>query len=151
LEYRRYWNGAKKCSISVVALCNAIGLGFDQNPSDGKLVVTTSHGPINYIWPEMRYDLAILETQQFNQGWRWSPYVNEGPGLILTNGYSNSGWTASPAVVVGWGFIYKINNRIFARGGENYFIAKQGCYGDPTCYTKIQMEQVVRAGVGMNW
>ena len=151
VEFRHNWNSAKKCYGAVVAVCNATGLDFDQNPSDGKLIVPPSWGQTTYIWPTMRYDLAVLETQQFNVGRRWSPYVNEGPGVILTNGYGNSGWSANPAGVVGWGVTYRLKSRWFARANQNFLIGKQGCYGDPTCASVQTMEQVVRVGVGGKW
>jgi hypothetical protein len=146
-EYRWRWSDR-----------NALGFLYVQNPSDGKLWVSSSpssSGPStaatqSYIWPQMRWDLSILATQSFKAK-NLTPFVCEGPGIVVTNGYSVSGWSAGFAFVAGLGADYQLNRRLSARTGITFLNTKGGCYGDPTCGQTWGVVEDMRVGFVYRW
>jgi hypothetical protein len=135
LEYRRWFSDH-----------TALGLLYTQNPSDGKLLWQGQ----NYIWPQMRWDMAVLATERVNIG-NFAPFVSGGPGVLLTNGYGNCGWSGSFAVVSGAGTDYRLSRRLTARTGISFLITKSGCYQDPTCQAKSGMVEDLRLGFVYKW
>jgi hypothetical protein len=76
----------------------AIGIACAQNPSDGKLLWQGT----NYIEREMRREFSLLVTQRLPiRGWNLVPFLDGGPGFIVTNRYSDSGWSSDFAYVAG--------------------------------------------------
>jgi hypothetical protein len=137
IEYRR-------------ALNRVISFGgvFDGAPSDGKLIVPAWYErQTTYIWPMSEYKLIGLVTERSPYFGKWVPWLSEGFGTVLTDGYSNSGWTAEPAIPFGFGIDYQINKRWAARVGDRWILTKIGCYGDPTCGENHQVIQEVEVGV----
>jgi len=131
-EYRRYLNWR-----------NAIGISYAQNPSDGKLYWNGQ----NYIWPLMRYETTIIAIQQLRDG-AFRPFLVEGVGVIVTNGYSNSGWSANfVPLVAGVGADYRISAHFDARVEMLYEDAKQGCYDGKACHDANGVVQNAKAGV----
>jgi hypothetical protein len=135
LEYRR-WLGDH----------NALGFLYVQNPSDGKLLWQGQ----DYIWPQMRYDFSILATQRFNMK-KIAPFVCEGPGVVVTNGYNNSGWSAGLAFVAGLGADYSLSPRFSARTGVTFLDTKSGCYDDQTCHQAWGVVEDLRVGLAYKW
>lgn len=130
---------------------NALGLLYVQNPSDGKLWVSSSPGSTQtYVWPLMRYDLSILATQSFRVK-RLAPFLSEGPGVVVTNGYDNSGWSAGFAFVAGLGADYQLTPSLSARTGITFLNTKGGCYDDPTCSETWGVAEDLRIGFVYKW
>ncbi len=125
---------------------NALGLLYVQNPSNGKLFWQGN----NYIWPQMRWDLSVLATQKFDAK-RFAPFVSEGPGIVLTNGYKNCGWSGGIAIVVGLGTEYRISSRLSGRTGVTFLETKSGCYEDPTCRQTWGTVEDIRTGFIYRW
>jgi hypothetical protein len=139
-ETRRYWNAH-----------NALGLLYVQNPSDGNLWVPSGNGTgTSYIWPQMRYEVSVLATQRFSIG-KFSPFLSEGPGAVITNGYSNCGWNGEFAFVAGLGTQYEFSPRFSARTGITFLDSKIGCYGDPTCREAWSVAKDLRIGFAYKW
>jgi hypothetical protein len=142
IEYRRSLN-------------QIIGVGgvFTGGPSDGKLVVPKWYETqTTYIWPMAQYKLLGMVTERAPYFGKWTPYLSEGFGTILTDGFANSGWTAEPAIPFGFGIDYQINKRWSARVGDRWILTRIGCYGDPTCGEKFQeVDQEVEIGVVYKW
>jgi hypothetical protein len=140
IEFRRYWNRR-----------NALGLLYVQNPSDGNLWVPSGDGKgTNSIWPQMRYEVSVLATQQLPIG-RFSPFLSEGPGVVVTNGYGNCGWSGGFAFVAGLGTEYEFSPRLSARTGITFLETKSGCYDDPTCSQTWGVVEDMRVGFVYNW
>jgi hypothetical protein len=135
VEYRRWFSDR-----------NGLGFLYVQNPSDGKLIWQGQ----DYIWPQMRRDFSILATQQFEIG-RFVTFFNEGPGVVITNGYSNSGWSAGFAFVAGLGIDYPLSRRLSARTGVTFLDTKSGCYDDQTCHATWGVVEDVRVGLAYKW
>jgi hypothetical protein len=134
---------------------NALGFLYVQNPSDGRLWTSSTASMSGastqtYIWPLMRYDFSILATQSFKAG-RITPFVSEGPGVVVTNGYDNSGWSAGFAFVAGVGTEYELNPRLSARTGITFLNTKGGCYDDPTCRETWGVVEDLRIGFVYKW
>jgi hypothetical protein len=125
---------------------NALGLLYTQNPSDGKLLWQGQ----NYIWPQMRWDFSILGTESFNVR-NIAPFVCGGPGIVVTNGYGNSGWSAGFAFVAGIGTDYQLSRRISARTGITFLDTKSGCYDDQTCHATWGVAEDLRVGLVYKW
>ena len=125
---------------------SALGVLYTQNPSDGKLLWQGQ----NSIWPQMRWDLSILVTERLTAR-RIAPFVCGGSGVVVTNGYSNSGWSAGFAFVGGLGTDYQISRRFAARTGVTFFNTKGGCYEDPTCHETWGVVEDVRVGLAYRW
>lgn len=129
----------------------AVGLLYERNASDGRLQT-----PVGYmasdlsIWPATRYGIYALATEKMRSG-RFAPYVCEGPGVVLTNGGSNSGWSSDFGVVAGLGGNYQIRPRFSLRGGVNFLDVKSGCYGDGTCHAAWGVTKEVHAGIAYRW
>ena len=88
IEYRRNLN-------PVISF----GAVFDGGPSDGKLIVPAWYErQTTYIWPMSEYKLMGMVTERSPYFGKWVPWLSEGFGIVLTDGYSNSGWTAEPAI-----------------------------------------------------
>jgi hypothetical protein len=139
-EYRRYWNRN-----------NALGLLYVQNPSDGNLWVPSGNGAGRYyIWPQMRYEASVLATQRLPIG-KLTPFVSEGPGAVVTNGYGNCGWSGGFAFVVGLGTEYEFSPRLSARAGVTFLDTKSGCYDDPTCRQTWGVVEDLRIGFAYKW
>jgi opacity protein-like surface antigen len=143
-EYRRYWNAR-----------NALGLLYVQNPSDGKLLVPLSPfatpAYLSYIWPVMRYDVTVVETETFTEG-KFSPFLQEGGGVVVTNSLvKNSGISWDPAIATGAGVDYALTSRFALRFGATFLTQTQGCYGDPTCKTTWSVARDVRLGAVYRW
>jgi len=143
-EYRWRWNDR-----------NAFGLLYVQNPSDGKLWVSSSASASgassqSYIWPLMRWDFSILATQSFRLK-NLSPFLNEGPGVVVTNGYSNSGWSGGFAFVAGVGTDYQFSRRFSTRVGVTFLNTRGGCYDDPTCSETWGVVEDLRIGFVYKW
>jgi hypothetical protein len=134
-EYRRWFSNR-----------TALGLLYTQNPSDGKLLWQGQ----NYIWPQMRWDLSILATRSFKAR-SVAPFICAGPGIVLTNGYANSGWSAGFALVGGFGTDVQISRRFSARTGIAFLDTKNGCYDDPTCRETRSVVEDLRVGIAYNW
>ena len=124
----------------------AVGLLYTQNPSDGKLLWQGKY----YIWPQMRRDLAILVTEKQDIG-RFAIFGGWGPGVLVTNGYGNCGWSGNFAVVGHVGTDYKLNDRLTARLGWSWLFNESGCYGDPTCHAKPNVANDIRLGFVYKW
>jgi len=108
----------------------AIGVAYAQNPSDGKLLWQGT----NYIEAEMRREFSLLVTQRLPiRVGNFAPYLDGGPGFIVTNGYGDSGWSHAFAYVAGGGSEYRLTPRLSVSAGMRFEVAKSGCYGDPTC------------------
>jgi len=122
------------------------GLLYSQNPSDGKLLWQGQ----NYIWQQMRWDMSVLATERLGAG-RIAPFVCGGPGIVVTNGYSNSGWSAGFALVGGMGTDYRLSRRLAARAGITFLNTKNGCYDDPTCHETWGVAEDARVGVVYRW
>jgi len=134
-EYRRWFSDH-----------NALGLLYAQNPSDGKLLWQGQ----NYIWPQMRWDLSVLATKSFNVR-NLSTFVCAGPGIVVTNGYGNSGWSAGFAFAAGFGTDYPLSRRFSARTGITFLDTKSGCYDDPTCHETWGVVEDLRLGLVYKW
>ncbi|HTV54143.1 MAG TPA: hypothetical protein VMI06_04430 [Terriglobia bacterium] len=130
----------------------AAGLEYEQNPSDGHLVSETL--PVSafrhYTWPEMRYELLALTTQQADIG-RFSLFIQEGVGSVVTNGYSNSGWSHDFAIATGYGLRFHTTKRTSLFAGERILDSKQGCYEDHTCLQTWGTTQDLHAGLTFLW
>ncbi len=124
----------------------ALGLLYTQNPSDGKLLWQGR----NYIWPQMRWDLSVLVTESFILR-NLAPFVSAGPGVVLTNGYGNSGWSAGFAFVAGLGAEYQLSRRFSARTGITFLDTRSGCYDDPTCRETWGVVEDLRVGFVYKW
>jgi hypothetical protein len=135
IEYRRW-----------ISNRNALGLLYTQNDSDGKLLWQGQ----SFVWPMMRYDLSVLATQRFMRK-KIAPFLCEGPGVVITNGYANSGWTAGFAFVAGLGTDYNLGSRFSARTGVTLFDTKSGCYDDPTCRASWGVATDLRVGLAYRW
>jgi len=108
----------------------AFGIAYVQNPSDGKLLWQGT----NYIEREMRREFSLLLTQKLPiRAGNFVPYLDGGPGFIVTNGYSDSGWSSDFAYVAGGGSEYRLTPRVSISAGMRFLVGKSGCYGDPTC------------------
>jgi hypothetical protein len=128
----------------------AAGIELEANPSDGKLLPTdVARGPY-YIWSQLRYELMVLVTQRANVG-RFSLFIQEGGGSIVTNGGSNSGWSHDGAFAAGYGIDYHFNARWGAVVGETIYESRQGCYGDPTCQQSWGTTQDAHLGANYSW
>jgi hypothetical protein len=134
-EYR-HWFSAR----------NALGILYAQNPSDGKLLWQGQ----NYIWPQMRRDFSLLATQEMAIG-RFLPFLDEGPGVVVTNGYSNCGWSAGFALVAGLGADFQISRRFSARTGITFLDTSSGCYDDHTCRETWGVVKDLRVGLVYKW
>jgi hypothetical protein len=98
----------------------------------------------------MRYDFSILATQSFKAR-NLTPFVQEGPGVVVTNGYGNSGWSAGFAFVAGLGADYQIGRRLSARTGITFLNTRSGCYDDPTCGDTWGVVEDLRIGIVYRW
>jgi hypothetical protein len=127
----------------------AFGGIFTGGPSDGKLIVPAWYEQqTTYIWPMAQYKLMGLVTERAPYFGKWTPYLSEGFGTVLTDGYANSGWTGEPAIPFGFGIDYQINKRLAVRVGDRWILTKIGCYGDRTCGEKFQeIDQEFEIGV----
>jgi hypothetical protein len=125
---------------------SALGLLYTQNPSDGKLLWQGQ----NSIWPQMRWDISVLATESFHVR-KIAPFVSAGPGVVVTNGHDNSGWSAGLAFVAGLGADYQLNRRFSARTGITFLDTKSGCYDDPTCHESWGVVEDLRVGVVYRW
>jgi hypothetical protein len=134
-EYRRWFSDH-----------HALGLLYAQNPSDGKLLWQGQ----NYIWPQMRWDLSVLATESFSVR-NMAPFVCGGPGIVLTNGYGISGWSAGFAFVAGLGTDYQLSRRFSARTGITFLDTRSGCYDDPTCRDTWGVVEDLRVGLVYKW
>lgn len=134
-EYRRWFSDR-----------NALGVLYTQNPSNGKLFWQGQ----NYIWPDMRYDFSILATQRFKVK-NVEPFLSEGPGVVLTNGYGNCGWSGGFAFVTGFGTELQLSRQISARTGITFLNTRGGCYDDPTCLETWGVVEDLRIGVAYKW
>jgi hypothetical protein len=134
---------------------NAVGFLYVQNPSDGKLWVSSSASASgastqSYIWPLMRWDFSILATQSFKVK-NMAPFVCAGPGAVVTNGYGNSGWSAGFALVAGFGTDYRLGRRWSVREGVTFLNTRNGCYDDPTCHETWGVVEDLRVGAVYRW
>jgi hypothetical protein len=128
IEYRRSLNPI----ISV-------GGVFTGGPSDGKLQVPAWYErQTTYIWPMAEYKLLGLVTERAPHFGKWTPWLSEGFGMMLTDGYANSGWTAEPAIPFGFGIDYQVSKRLSVRAGDRWILTRIGCYGDPSCREQFQ-------------
>jgi len=123
----------------------AFGLLYAQNSSDGKLLWQAR----NYIWPQMRSDLSVLATERFPFR-RITPFLSGGPGVVITNGYANSGWSGGFALVTGTGVDFQIG-RFTARTGIVFLGTRSGCYDDPTCHETWGVAEDARVGLVYRW
>lgn len=133
------------------------GLGalYEQNPSDGKLFVgaTPSMNGAKetvFIWPLMRYEALILGAERFSMG-KSEAFIQEGAGVLLSNGYGNSGWSPTPAYAYGFGIDYQIGKHLASRSGLLLSVARPGCYGDQTCSASWATSQDARTGLVFRW
>jgi len=129
----------------------ATGLLYMQDASRQRLWVpqgclTSKNMCGDYGFPAMRWNLAVLETEPIKSFRRWQPFLQEGPGVLVTNGYANCGWTGALALVVGAGVDYTVTHRLSLRAGETFTVVRQGCYRDPTCHAPAAVEQDTRIG-----
>jgi hypothetical protein len=131
----------------------AFGGVFTGGPSDGKLVVPQWYErQTTYIWPMAQYKLFGMVTERSPYFGKWVPFLSEGFGIVLTDGYANSGWTAEPAIPFGFGIDYQINKRLLVRVGDRWILTRIGCYGDPSCGEKFQeVDQELEVGVAYKW
>jgi hypothetical protein len=134
-EYRRWFSDR-----------SALSLLYVQNPSDGKLLWQGQ----SYIWPQMRRDFSVLATQRFEMG-RFVFFFNAGPGVVVTNGYSNCGWSAGFALVAGLGTDYQLSRRLSARTGVTFLGTRSGCYDDQTCHESWGVVEDLRVGLVYKW
>lgn len=124
----------------------ALGAIFEQNPSDGKLY----DGAKYYRWPQMHYEMGVVMTEQLTVG-KFSPYLREGAGGIVTNGYSNCGWSHDFAFITGFGASYRTGPRTALRAGMTILNAQTGCYGDHTCRETWSHVQDFSIGITYRW
>lgn len=127
----------------------AWALTYEQNPSAGKLWISVAnpYGDTNR-WPLMHMDVAAPLTQRFH--WRkWTPWLQGGPGFVLTDGPTDSGWSWNFAFVGGYGADHPLSKRWSARAGTMLLLAKTGCYNDHTCTAEWGLTEDVR--LGMVW
>jgi hypothetical protein len=99
-------------------------LSYKQNRSDGKLETPFANEKGTSIWPLIGYEFSVLETEKFNIN-KFSPFLSEGLGWIVTNGYSNSGWSRDFAIVTGLGTDCKISKRFAARASVTCLTARR--------------------------
>lgn len=136
VEYRHFWGR------------NGVALLYTVNPSSGRLLVPqTALESTTYAseWPLTRMDLSILATQQFRMG-KFAPFLQEGPGVLITYGPTDSGLSASFALVAGMGADYVVSPHWAVRAGATWLETKQGCYGDPRCGEIWSVVQDFRLG-----
>jgi hypothetical protein len=135
----------------------AIGPIFEQNPSDGKLLPTEEgvqpgQGTLKYYtWPQMRYEIGGVATEQFAVGKKYTGFFREGAGGVLTNGYGNCGWSHDFALITGFGVDYYLKTRTALRAGMNILNTRTGCYGDHTCRETWSNVQDLSLGVSYRW
>jgi len=136
---------------------NTLGFLYVQNPSDIKLFVgsappTPSGQSVTtqFISPLMRWDISVLATQSFKAG-KFTPFVCEGPGVLLSNGYSNSGWSHGFAFVGGVGVERRVNPQFSIRQGITFLDTRSGCYNDPTCHATWGVSEDIRIGIVYKW
>jgi hypothetical protein len=98
----------------------------------------------------MRWDFSILATQSFRLK-NLSPFLSEGPGVVVTNGYGNSGWSAGFAFVAGVGTDYQFTRRFSTRLGMTFLNTRSGCYDDPTCSETWGVVEDLRIGFIYKW
>lgn len=135
-EYRHFFDA--HTGLSVI---------YAQNSSTGNLYWQG----MSYIWPLMRYKVETLAVERFDMRKKWSPFMQEGPGAIVTNGYATSGWSAGFAFVLGLGVDYHISSRWSARIGDEFLTTRSGCYDDPTCKQTWGVVQDLRTGIVYGW
>lgn len=145
-EYRYCWSG-RWC----------LGPRYEQNKTDGVLWAPNGQGGGTYYrWPLMRYEALALGTEKFPFG-KWTPFVQEGAGFIVTNGYSNSGWSEDFALVSGLGTEYALGGHWAASAGELLLNTANGCYGDPAtpgityCAQRRSLVQEPGFGFSYRW
>lgn len=135
LEYRYYWNDR-----------NALGVLAEVNPSSIDLYAPNTTGFMPALQPDIRYDFDVLETQTFNATGRIRPFMQEGVGAALTDGYTQAGWSAEFAIVLGSGVDFQLTKHFSLRLADTFLTQKNGCYDDPTCQGSWGVVQNVRAG-----
>ncbi len=94
--------------------------------------------------------MSVLATESVNMK-NFAIFVSGGPGVLLTNGYINCGWSGNFAVVSGAGTDYQLSRRLSARTGVTFVVTESGCYQDPTCHAKSSMVEDVRLGIAYKW
>lgn len=132
----------------------AIGALFEQNPSNGKLLPSEEPKPMTfryYTWPQMRYEMGVVLTERFPAGMRFTPFLREGAGGVVTNGYGNCGWSHDFAFITGFGIDYQLKTRTAVRAGMNILNTQTGCYGDHTCHQTWSNAQDLSLGIVYSW
>ena len=129
----------------------AIGAMFEQNPSDGKLLPAVETTLKYYTWPQMHYEKGVVLTEQFPAGRRFFPFLREGAGANVTDGYDNCGWSHDFAFITGFGADYRLGKRTAARLGMNILNTRTGCYSDRTCEQTWSAVQDFTLGVVYKW
>ena len=132
----------------------ALGAIFEQNTSDGKLLPAgypVGNEYLYYYWPQMHYESGVLLTERFPAGVRFTPFLHEGAGGNITDGYDNSGWSHDFAFITGFGVDYALSARTALRVGMNILNTRTGCYGDHTCRQTWSNVQDLKLGVVYRW
>lgn len=136
------------------------GVTYYQNPSDGKLFVQSGRyiGPgiplvpgIWGTWPQMRYETDALLTARFPAWHGITAFLQGGIGFVVTNGYSNSGWSANVGPAGGYGADFAVSQHWAWRVKTTLEVQKEGCYGDSTCTPSPGITQVVATGPVFEW
>lgn len=127
----------------------ALSASYTQGPSDGKLIVP-KYGLLS-IWPTTQYDVLVTGVENFKLA-KFTPFVTEGGGAIMTWGPTNSGLSADPTVAIGYGTDYRLSPHLSLRLAAQLLFVRQGCYGDPTCSADLNLvKQLPKVGLFYNW
>lgn len=126
---------------------------YEQNKTDGVLWAPDGLGGGTYYrWLLMRYEALAMLTAREPISSRWALDVQAGAGFIVTNGYSNSGWSEDFAVATGASVEYALRPRWSLISGERLLNTAQGCYGDSStpgatyCAQRRSLVQDVQTG-----
>lgn len=134
----------------------AFGVEYEQNPSDGKLVyfsTPTKFGgeTVTGIWPQMRYEALALFTERAPLTGPLSLIVQEGAGVNVTNGYSNSGWSHDAAYAEGAGFDYGLAKHAALEVKGLWLETEEGCYNGRDCKQTFGVVTDAKAGIVFSW
>lgn len=134
----------------------AFGAEYEQNPSDGKLTyysTPTEFGgyTVTGIWPQMRYEALALFTERAPLTGRLSLIVQEGAGVNLTNGYSNSGWAHDAAFAQGAGIDYALSKHAALEVRGLWLETETGCYNGRSCKQTFGVITDTKIGIVFSW
>lgn len=127
------------------------GAEFEQNPSNGKLVFQPVPPIGESIWPEMHYEVLALYTERAPLTGALSLMTQEGAGVNLTNGYSNSGWSHDVAFAQGAGVDYQLSKHTALEVKALWLETETGCYNGRACKQTFGLVTDAKVGWEFSW